>query len=173
MGKAWIAAALLLALPSWGLDVRPAALCAVHLARHPGYEEPLDAAPVLFVGVGLELREGDTAFALDGSVGPAREATDAQVTFAFRHALSVDWGLITPFLQAGAGWAGRFSGGLTMQALFPEAAAGIEAGRGPFAAQLLALYRPVPLRLFEAEEFPLRRIGISARLLWAPGQRGR
>ncbi len=174
MRQACIAvAALALALPARGLEVRLGGGCAVHVARHPGYEEPLDPAPVLFGSAGVEILSDVSGLVVDGAAGWAGGAADVQATFSFRHSLAVDWGVLEPFLQVGVGWAGRFSGELTQTALFPEAAAGIEAGKGPVTAQLLACYRPVPLPLFEAEEYPLRRLALAARLRWALPQRGR
>ncbi len=175
MRSAWIgAAALVLAGHAWGLDVRIGAGCAVHLARHPGFEEPLDDPPALFLGAGVELLSYESGLVADLAAGWAEEATDGQVTFSFRHSLAVDWGVFTPFLQAGVGWATRFRDGrLTHSSLFPEAGAGLDAAMGAFTWQVFAAARPVPMPLFEAEQYPLRRVALSARVRWEVPQRGR
>lgn len=165
MRKAWIAVtALALAASAQGLEVRLGAGGAVHLARHPGYEEPLDPAPVVFVSAGVEILSGVSGLVVDAAAGWASGATDVEATFTFRHSLAVDWGILQPFVQVGVGWVGRFSAELSHAALFPEAAAGIEAAMGALAGQLLACYRPVPVPLFSAEEYPLRRVAIAVRL---------
>jgi len=44
---------------------------------------------------------------------------------------------------------------------------------GAFTGQLFAAVRPVPVPLFEADPYPLRRIAVAARVRWTVPQRGR
>jgi hypothetical protein len=167
----WVGVFAVASFLAWAADVRVGAGAALQAARHPGYEEPLDPAPLLFVTADMEVSSDASGLAIDIAAGRAGDWIDWQASFGFVHTFSVDMGIFAPFVLVGAGWTGRSSGQsgeLSHAALFPEAGLGVEAALGALTARVLVCYRPAPLPvpLVEADEFPLRRVAVAVRFLW-------
>jgi len=169
--RAWygVAACLAFAQALWGADVRLGVGAAVHLARHPSYDEPLESGPVVFGTAGVEVIEDASGAGVDLAAGAAADWLDWEAVFYFRHTLVRS--TLMPFLRVGVGWAARASlesGEICLTALFPEAGLGVEAQWGALSAQVAVSYRPAPfpVPLLAAEAYPLRRIAFLAEARW-------